>query len=218
MLNNFNHIYKIFFILFTFLLTGCTSLLNESFAGSAKPTEPGYTIPTRSLLVHGEVPSSSYRVNGFVIFVSKPLNEKQYYRYLQTCHAYVNTLNPTDSYSPENDLLPTYWPVSKNIDANCIDMVLYYDYIRASEIIARFNVELSAGIGPYLVASGEGEVMVLDMSTFSQDDITRAMRIWKQEICVNPKNWEPKLSIIKFREVFRNMLQAYGDSILKYFS
>ena len=214
MANNLFHMYKVLFLLFSLLLVACSVPMGKG----AMPPSDTYIIATRSLLKHGEAPNPSFRVNGFVIFATKATNKRQLHRYFSTCEAYVNTLDPTDSHSPKNDLLPTYWPVTENLDhPNCIELVRNYDYARASEIVAHLNAELGIGIGPYLVASGEGELMVLDMSTFSDDDIHRAMMIWKKEICVDPQNWEPRLSLIKFREVFRNMLQVYGDSILKYF-
>ncbi|UFS63229.1 hypothetical protein LOH54_03660 [Sulfurimonas sp. HSL-3221] len=219
MTNNINAMHWIVLVSSVLIFAGCSGsspVPVDAPTGAAAENEP---IATRSFLIHGKKPDPSYRVHGFVIFTSRPTSG-QYARYMKTCEAYIATLDPTESHSSdEYDLLPTYWPVTDELySEDCVDMINYYDYPRASEIVARLHAELGTGIGPYLVASGEGELMVLDMSTFSEDDIQRAMRIWEKEICVDPKNWEPRLSIIKFREAFRSMLQAYGDSILKYFS
>ncbi len=201
-------------ILAAIIVTGCSSI----FVGSSAKSLPSDRIATRSLLVRPDAPDDRFRVKGFVIFNAKPITPMQHNRYLAACEAYMATLENTKSYPDHLDLLPTYWPIEKELKIEtCSEMLDKYDYVRASQIRAKYRTEIGPGEGPFLLAAGSGEVMLFDMSTFSDADVYRAMRIWKEQICVNPENWEPKLSLVKFREVFRNMLQAYGESILKYF-
>ncbi|MES9872513.1 MAG: hypothetical protein ABW146_05330 [Candidatus Sedimenticola sp. 6PFRAG7] len=202
-------------ILAASIVTGCSSVPVGSPPTMSLPSDP---IATRSLLVRPDAPDDRFRVKGFVVFNARPITPMQHNRYLVACEAYMATLEGTDSYPDHLDLLPTYWPIEKKLEIEtCREMLDKYDYVRASQLRAKYRTAIGPGEGPFLLAAGSGEVMIFDMSTFSDADVYRAMRIWKEQICVNPENWEPKLSLVKFREAFRSMLQAYGESILKYF-
>lgn len=116
----------------------------------------------------------------------------------------------------------TYWLVdqrSSNV-SDCGALVEHYDYATANEIAS--EVKKLSATGPVLVAwskpygrdAGTSDALVLDLSDFSDDDLDRAMGIWKDRIVRDPSVWNKGFNSTKAKEAFRNLLQRYGDQIL----
>lgn len=193
-------------------LAGCNTYMTGDMQSAQGPT------PARDFLLRGDEPGPAYSVKGYLIFSTRPIDERQHHRYLVACNAYVSSFERVEDLPEKLVLLPTFWPLESELEhEECDEMLLKYDYARATVIAASSNADIGAGEGPFLLATNGSETMQFDMTLFSNQDIYRAVRIWKDEIAKDPSHWEPRLSLIKFRENFRSMLQAYGAEILKYF-
>ena len=59
-----------------------------------------------------------------------------------------------------------------------------------------------------------GDPLVLDLSSFSDEDMGNAFRIWMDRITRNPEHWNNGFNLTRIREEFRNFINAYGDSFL----
>ncbi len=58
--------------------------------------------------------------------------------------------------------------------------------------------------------------LVFDLSNFDEDDIDRAMQIWKERITMNPEVWNDGFDSTKIKEELRSFLQKYGETILNF--
>ena len=110
----------------------------------------------------------------------------------------------------------TYWPVARSRKDSgrdtCGELVERYNYAFASMRVAELN--LSDRKGPLLVAyrptpgTGQRTWLILDMSNFSDNDVERAFRIWKQSLSTDAGSW---FTLVKAREAFRDFVQQYGE-------
>lgn len=181
--------------------------------------------PARDVLLSGDKPSPGYGAYSYLLFTERP-DSKNLDRYLAVQEAFVRHLEHVDKYSSTaaSWIMPTYWLAEKGFDPNELDAKAWidnYDYARAKIIAASVNALSSKG--PLLVAwskpfeeapAGE-KALVLDLADFSNEDLDRALRIWKDRITRDPKVWRDGLSLIVAKEAFRNFIEQKGDKILK---
>ncbi len=202
-----------------FLLTGC-GIETRTYA----PVE-GLSIPTpaRGMLLSDQEEPSGFGAYGYLIFTKRPTPDNLE-RYELIFHSLKFILEPVDeySYNTRATIMPTYWlSKSKVLSHNCNDWIQSYDYSRAKTIASAIKVLSSEG--PILVAWSQpfgkaihNEIaLVLDLSNFSNGDINRAFGIWMDRITRNPKTWHNGFNMVLAREAFRNLLEKYGDHIIK---
>jgi len=118
--------------------------------------------------------------------------------------------------APNTVYIPFYWvSTAKSVNGhNCNAADLYaYDYGHASAIISAIGKEAQS-VGPLLVLRNAQGWFVLDISKFTPVDVKRAFTIWKQQI-TRADLTQTKFTMVKMREYFRTLVEAYGDTILK---
>lgn len=185
----------------------------------------GAPLPTRDTLVRGEEPFPHYGAYGYLVFTARP-SEREKSRYLEVCNGYRLNVEPVGEYAdvPPDDLMVTFWLLEESPDgdqAGCEELLAKYDYATAEQIASAVG-KLDAS-GPFLVAwvrpfSSRGArhpPLVFDLSTFSEDDLGRGLRIWYERICRRPEAWKSGWRLAVFREEFRNLLQRYGGKIVE---
>jgi hypothetical protein len=59
-----------------------------------------------------------------------------------------------------------------------------------------------------------GEVLVWDVSGFSDENLGRAIRLWNDRLARDPTLWESGLKLVRIREILRNALLEYDESTL----
>ena len=100
---------------------------------------------------------------------------------------------------------------------NCAQRVANYDFDRADGVLAKLDKQGS--LGPVFAAwdSTTEKVLALDLSSFAEEDLARAVTLWKQRIVQNPEVWNDGIDIALVKEEARNFLRRYGDSIMGLF-
>jgi len=211
-------------ILLPFTLSGCPP--GESLLEKGLPPYDQYHAAW-ALLTSGDDAPSGRGAYAYIVFTSKPGSDVEKRRYEAACEALVQVLPAVDEYpsaSPES-LMVTYWPLAhaERRSAStipCSDLIDEYNYRMASDIA--ISVTAGSVRGPILVAwrapftsgaSGEPGVLV-DLSSFSDEDLKRALLQWRARIAHDPEAWKDGLAIERFREGLRNFIQLYGDSIM----
>jgi hypothetical protein len=108
-------------------------------------------------------------------------------------------------------------------------MVQHYDYTFASVLSASMHV--NGKEGPVLVAlkepydpvrefgsrdslSEHPDALLLDLSSFGDDDLAQAMLIWKERLTSDPSEWQQGLPLLVFKMNLRNFLEKYGSAIM----
>ncbi len=101
--------------------------------------------------------------------------------------------------------------------AGCDERVAYYDFERAEALLGK--LERLDALGPVFAAwdSGQERVLALDLSSFAEADLGRAVTLWKERIVRNPAAWDGGFDLDLIREEARNFLRRYGDSIMAVF-
>ncbi|MFN2624100.1 MAG: hypothetical protein ABR611_14785, partial [Chthoniobacterales bacterium] len=86
-----------------------------------------------------------------------------------------------------------------------------YDTAYAARIAA--SVGKQGVRGPLLVAwpkpfrGSASDALILDMSNFSNNDLSRAIQIWKDRIAMDPKLWQRGWKTVQLREELRNGIE-----------
>lgn len=181
-------------------------------------------VPARDVLLSGQAAPQGYGAYGYVIFTERP-SDKNLDRYLAMGNAYLRHLEPVARYGspPASWIMPTFWLAGKDFNPYRKGSRIWidqYDYARAKAIASSVNALSSQG--PLLVAwnqpfedTAAGEkALVLDLSGFSNEDLDRGLRIWKDKITQDPKLWKDGLNLLIAREAFRNFLERYGDKVI----
>lgn len=180
----------------------------------------------RDFQVRGTPLPLGFGAYGYLVFTKRP-GRDQANRYGSMCEAYVNALESVNTF-PGRDrasLMVTYWlleeePTNEWDLPDCMYLLEQYDYATASTIASSIGV-LDAE-GPVLVAwrtpfetHEPGDTrLLLDLSTFIDNDLDRAFGIWKSRIVRDPTSWEEGFVLSNIKERFRNFLQKYGPSIV----
>lgn len=206
------------FGLLTVLLTGCPRM--------TPPPAAMAPIPARAFLVSGEVPLGDFGAFGYVVFTVRP-SPTDSSRHLRLCDSFLRHLEPASEYADDvnpRSVMMTYWLLrSRAAESECSTLVAEYDYSRGTTVAATVNK--LAAVGPILVAwpvpysdttSAEG-ALVLDLSSFRPEDFDRALLIWRNRIVRDPLSWNRGFALENVREVFRSLIQQYGQVIVDVF-
>ena len=57
------------------------------------------------------------------------------------------------------------------------------------------------------MARPRSEALVLDMSNFGNNDVSRAMRMWKDRIAMDPALWQKGWNAALVKEEFRSVIE-----------
>lgn len=163
---------------------------------------------------------------GYVLFTSRP-SADNLKRYVAVCDSYLRQFPPASAYGdvPRQELMITFWLLE--VDAaspreleDCDWLVNHYDYARANRTAT--VIEMAGQAGPILAATSGAPIrdsklqsVTVDMSRFTDGDIDRAFQVWKTQVSKDPRFWQSGLKVALFREAFRNLLNQYGDEIMK---
>ena len=209
---------------------GCTVLSPPAAPPPPPPPVPAEEpptehIPVRDVLVRGEPARAGFGAYGYLIFTARPSPNTQE-RYTRVCESYFRKLEAAGEYPRVQpwDLMVTYWlltrPVADSSPPKCDLLIENYDYAKANDITSA--VGMHSAEGPILVAwrapYPEGTLrdsLVLDMSRFADDDLDRALGIWKDQIARDPAMWQSGFQLVKVREALRSFVQTYGSWIIK---
>ena len=177
------------------LLCGCTTK-TETTTTTAPEKAPGKyekpmkhyaRIATRQYFYTRERVPDGYGAYGYLVFTSDPTStEKE--RYLAACSAFNGYLPQTLAASPDERTaqMVTFWPLKERSLGNrptCEQLIADYDADFAGRIAAA--VSMSGVRGPLLVAwktpdtTEKSKALILDMSNFSNKDLSRAIQLWK---------------------------------------
>lgn len=224
--------------IYVMIWLGCPALVHRSLPMRApspkdradpdlprKDITSGVALPTRDTLVRDEKPLLYYGAYGYLVFTARP-SEREESRYVEVCNAYRLNVEPVGEYAnvPPDKLMVTYWLLKDSLDgdqAGCEELLAKYDYATAERIASAVG-KLDAS-GPLLVAwdrpfgsrKARYPALVFNLSTFSEEDLGRALRIWYERICRTPQAWNRGWRLAVFREEFRSLLQRYGGKILE---
>ncbi len=181
-------------------------------------------VPAREFLIAGKEPGRDYGAYAYLAFPKRPSND-DLPRYLAVCDSYLRNLETTGAFAhlPSSSLMVTFWPVTSDPGMHtppCGALISTYDYPFAALITS--SARKSGVGGPVLAAwtkkfrPGEenGDLLVLDMSDFSNDDLDRAFGIWKDRIVKVPALWQSGWNVVLIREAFRNLIQKYGEQVV----
>lgn len=183
--------------------------------------------PARAFLAKNESPHEGLGAYGYVLLTRRPRPEEKG-RYTHFCEAYIRSLEPATSYRevPNEALMVTHWFLtsasSGTGNLKCETLVDLYDFARATPIAT--STKTLDSPGPVLAAwatSYKQDVptstaLTLDLSRFADEDFDRALSIWKAKIVDDPSTWnDGGFKLTKIREALRNLIQQYGDQIVK---
>ena len=200
----------------------------ESTSGSQESTPPE-GIASRDFLFRDTLPDKGYGAYGYCLLTKRPdLHSRD--RFIKIASVYLTNLEHTDSFEPtipSSELMPTYWflrvsasAISPEEIATAESLVNLYDYARAKVLLR--SIKKNGSEGPILVAWQQpfetigviDTALIFDLSTFSDEDMERAVRIWISRIVKEPSLWNEGFRLVKFREELRSFLQRYGEHIL----
>lgn len=207
------------------ILAGTINLddLEPTAAGS-----PATHIAAREFLYQDQDSIDRYGAYGYALLTKRP-QAKTAVRYEKFARAYLGNLEETSSFqhTPSEFIAPTFWLLNTKpnelIHAQLSDpntLVTHYDYARAKSLLQASNKQ--GAEGPILVAWQKAftqggtteELLVFDLSRFSDEDMERAMSIWISQISKDPTLWQKGFNVVTFREEVRNFIQRYGEQIL----
>jgi len=211
--------------LIVLLVVGCGKEYAEEVNKVSK--SPRY-VPARDVLFSNEKPPLKFGAYGYLIFTERPdkynSTDDKFIRYEAVYKAFIR-LDSVDEFKKEDwpIIMPTFWLLQseRGLDKRPKkSWIGFYDYPRATKMASSINV-LSAK-GPILVAwtqpfetvTNNEEALVLDLSDFSNDDLNRAFRVWKDRIARDPKIWKDGFNLVLAKEAFRNFFENYGDKII----
>ena len=181
-------------------------------------------VPARSYLHTGEEPPSDATAYAYLVWPAR-VTDTGAPRPLLICESYLRNLEPLSRVRGlGSEVIVTYWLLAtrkgSTVRENCRVLIQAYDYPRAAAIAAAIGK--SGVAGPLLVAYGRGrpaepkpEVLILDLTEFPSEDIDRAFGIWKDRVSRDPGVWTDGFSLVLVREALRNLLNQYGEDILR---
>lgn len=185
----------------------------------------GALIPVRAYLYTNEPEPPGFGAYGYLVFTVQP-SENDAPRYQHVCDAFQRGLVEVHGNSPQDrsSQMATFWPLklpssTGDQDLSCQTLVKNYDYWRVSGIATAVRKQ---GVrGPVLVAwtkpfqeVNASDALVLDLSDFADEDLDRAIAIWRERITTNPSAWRNGFNMVLCREAFRNLIQKYGETVL----
>jgi hypothetical protein len=177
---------------------------------------------TRGFLDTSKDVPRGYGAYGYLVFTSDPRSTAKE-RYAAVCSAFVGHLVASHAKSARERAseMITFWPVQRGFVAenpDCKEVIDYYDTWYAARIAA--SVGKQGARGPLLVAwpkpygEARSEALVLDMSSFSNDDLSRAIQIWKDRIAMDPALWQSGWKTVQIKEELRNGIENVLPNIV----
>ncbi|MFZ1288522.1 MAG: hypothetical protein WAR79_00410 [Melioribacteraceae bacterium] len=187
-------------------------------------------LPVRDFLKSDEDPQEGFGAYGYLLFTHRPIDSEKE-RYSIICNSFFSEIIDMNEYS-EYDIskfMVTFWLIKDSKDLtsknnNCEEYISNYDFARAQVIASSINrnsVEgpiLVAWTLPFLLNNNKSAQLILDMSNFSNEDISRAFRIWKDRITQNPEVWNDGFVMQIIVEEFRSLIQKYGQTFINIFN
>jgi hypothetical protein len=177
------------------------------------------TVPARAFLYSNEEPDSTSSIVGYLLFTHRP-DTLELPRYTHIYNSFINNFESLQSYKLKGakNIATTYWLLEMN--ENRPDVIKNYDYARAQIFCSQ--IERLGKKGPILMAynnrlhnyNSGNSVLLLDLSNFSDEDIDRAFRIWKERIVMEPDKWKDGFLLVIIKENFRSLVQSYGENII----
>lgn len=192
-----------------------------------RPPRDSSPIPSREFLYSNEEPNERYGAYGYILFLARP-NKNNYERYEVVCQNYLSHMEHLDEYEHiyTRRLMVTYWLLNDNLpngsSRDCAALIQFYDYARAKEIASAVGALSFSGPVfvawkyPYIFSKNKyaEHAITFDVSRFSNQDISRATKIWLS-IIVDPERGLSHGTLM-LAEEFRNLLQQYGKQILDF--
>jgi hypothetical protein len=181
--------------------------------------------PARAFLYRDEAPLGGLGAYGYLVFTRRP-NESSKKRYMAVCGSYRHNLEPMGEFRHEerNSIMVTFWPLvsrqeTKGHVSDCNVLISKYDYAFANRMAS--SVEKLGAEGPILIAwtspfleGPHGDALTLDVSDFAEEDLDRALGIWKDRVARDPATWQKGFNLVLVREAFRNLIQKHGEQIV----
>lgn len=191
-------------------------------------------LPVRALIEPSEVPPREVAAYGIVAFSALPIGS-EINRYKFVCEAFKATLISQSDLPPNTALseqMITFWPIKdkKKAEAakmDCGYLVPSYDLKTGLDAIHDAdpkNNNLAERRGPFLIAwspsesryRGDSLVLVMDLSSIDeQESFMEVFRTWRHKITDDPAIWKKGFDIETVRRTVREVLDHYGESILK---
>lgn len=218
----------------TVLVAGCVERSSDE-GEKAEPTypqneayeqqAPDSYIAARDFLFNGFFENDGLGGYGYLLFSSRPNSETET-RYQRVCNAFTSSINLNSDFpdSTAYQQIVTYWPLQSKPNStseleSCSWLVDNYDYPKA-EIILSY-ISMNHVNGPILVAwqtpfnpgSMGRDYLVFNLSNFANNDIHRAISVWKGQTIKGPEDWEEGFLYARTKEELRNFIQQYGNSI-----
>lgn len=121
-------------------------------------------------------------------------------------------------------------PDGQDSTGGCAWLVAHYDFAvghALASAVGRVGVA-----GPVLVAwqatveedrapaasgaaSAARDLLVLDLSDFADEDLPRALKVWRSAVARSPSARGSSIDVALARERFRNLLQRYGEQVVQ---
>ncbi len=203
---------------------------------------PAQVYATRLFLGRDSFPPEAFAAYGILAFNTRATSEDEAL-YIAICEAFFGTLeNSADAPAAKSAQMVTVWPVDdrRNPDLiddlntasaggdSCAKAVEFYDLQIAREAIghARTAGVALSGRGPFLLAwspagkKGQPDAVVLaaDLSDVQNAvDAKDVLRIWREDIEGDQALWQDGFSVEKTRVKLRQIVNRYGDGLLKFF-
>ncbi|MEX6689207.1 hypothetical protein QTN47_16985 [Danxiaibacter flavus] len=182
-------------------------------------------IPGSGFLAHNEQPDTSYGATGYILIPKSMQTDSS--RLLKIAETYRSMFYDVNSFDKitvkKKEILITYWLTYEHFTnqtaPSARQMIVNYDYYRASPIIAKLDLKESDG--PFLIASrpdmltfDEPEILVLKLAPYADDEIPRAFQVYKERLTSTGEPWDKRFTLEYFRAGLRNAAIYAGDNLL----
>jgi len=214
--------------------------VTASIAESIAPA-PGRVQASRLFLGRSDFPPGSFAAYGMIVFPTQATSEDRG-TYLAICEAFFSALTASaDIAAPQSAQMVTVWPVddrrkprlldelntTRAQEGSCDKAVDFYDVqvARGAMGDAMATGLTLPGRGPFLLAwapsgmKGQPDAIVLAADMSDVKTIAEAkdvLRIWREDIEQDPELWENGFSVEKIRVKLRQIVNRYGDGLLKF--
>lgn len=225
------YIYELIVYLLLFInLFGCGTQEKNIILGQ---TIDKIIISCREYLESGNSEEKGYGLYSYIIIPWKPINQKEFERYLELYHAYLllkeSKAIPYKDYKlDKTNINITYWLVtSKDYYLNIENdkyFIANYDYIGAELIIKTKFANLS-NPGPFIISShfplhsikdnpDKKEILILDLSRIDQSLFKDIMYYFDYIVIKDPETWKNKFDWEFIRIHFLSAISVHGKPVL----
>jgi len=206
-----------------------------------RPTGDDRIYASRLFLGRDSFPPEAFAAYGILAFQTLSTSEDRQ-TYLAICEAFFGALLNSDDVAADiSRQMVTVWPIddrrrpdliaglntTRAQEGSCENAVEYYDIQIARGAIGdarQAGVDLS-GRGPFLFAwapagmKGHPDAVVLAADLGNVKTVADAkdvLRIWREDIEQDPDLWQDGFSLEKMRVKLRQIVNRYGDGLLKF--